>query len=161
MERLAMYRKILKEVLRQQAEVMSHSPQSEIETELTFDEERDHYLLLRLGWTPEGRLFVPTLYARLHNGKIWIENDWTEEGLATGLLAACRRSPFRGLQVLLRAVFRGRNGMFQPQMATLKVENAERCPYSDRLLEQGIPAEDVVLAFHPPEMRVHTEFAVA
>jgi hypothetical protein len=24
-----------------------------------------------------------------------------------------------------------------------------------------VPCEDVVLAFHPPEMRVHTEFAVA
>lgn len=113
MERLDTYRMILKELLKQQAEVMKHGPQSEIETELTFDEERDHYLLLRLGWTPEGRLFVPTLYARLHNGKIWIENDWTEEGLATGLL------------------------------------------------ERGVPAEDVVLAFHPPEMRVHTDFAVA
>lgn len=113
MERVTTYRKILKELLEQQAEVMSHGPLSEIETELTFDEQRDHYLLLRVGWTPEGRLFVPTLYARLHNGKIWIENDWTEEGLATGLL------------------------------------------------EQGVPPDDIVLAFHPPDMRPYTEFAVA
>lgn len=113
MDRLETYRTILKEVLTQQARVMSQGPQKEIETELTFDVQRDHYMLLRLGWTPEGRLFVPTLYARLHNGKIWIENDWTEEGLANALV------------------------------------------------EQGIPAEDVVLAFHPPDMRVHTEFAVA
>lgn len=113
MERVETYRTLLKELLTQQAQVMNQGPQREIETELTFDEERDHYMLLRLGWTPEGRLFVPTLYARLQNGKIWIENDWTEEGLATGLL------------------------------------------------EHGVPPEDVVLAFHPPEMRVHTEFAVA
>jgi len=113
MDRVATYRMILKELLKHQAEVMSHGGQANIETELTFDEERDHYLLMRIGWTPEGRLFVPTLYARLLNGKIWIENDWTEEGLATGLL------------------------------------------------ERGVPAENVVLAFHPPEMRVHTEFAVA
>lgn len=113
MDRVETYRTILKDLLKHQAEVMRQGPQAEIETELTFDEERDHYLLLRLGWTPEGRLFVPTLYARLHDGKIWIENDWTEEGLATGLL------------------------------------------------ERGVPPEDVVLAFHPPEMRAHTEFAVA
>lgn len=93
--------------------MISQGPQSEIETTLTFDEERDHYLLLRLGWIPEGRLFVPTLYVRLHEGKIWIENNWTEEGLATSLL------------------------------------------------EQGVPPEDVVLAFHPPDLRVHTEFASA
>ena len=113
MDRMNTYRTILKELLRQEAEVMRQSAQSDIETELTFDEDRDHYLLLRIGWTPEGRLFVPTLYARLLNGKIWIENDWTEDGLATGLL------------------------------------------------ERGVPSEDVVLAFHPPDMRVHTEFAVS
>jgi hypothetical protein len=111
MDRLETYRTILKEVLKKQAELMRHSSQTDIETELTFDEERDHYMLLRIGWTPQGRLFVPTLYARLRNGKIWIENDWTEEGLATGLL------------------------------------------------ENGVPPEDVVLAFHPPEMRAFTEFA--
>ena len=113
MERIETYRTILKELLTQQAQIMSQGPQTEIETELTFDEDRDHYMLLRLGWTPEGRLFVPTLYARLYNGKIWIENDWTEDGLATGLL------------------------------------------------EHGVHPEDVVLAFHSPEMRPHTEFAVA
>jgi len=112
-ERLAAYREILKNLLEQQAEIMRQGPQSKIEAELTFDEERDHYMLLRLGWTPEGRLFVPTLYARLHGGKIWIENDWTEAKLAIGLLA------------------------------------------------RGVPPEDVVLAFHPPEVRVHTEFATA
>lgn len=111
MDRLETYRTILKEVLKQQAELMRRNSQTDIETELTFDEERDHYMLLRMGWTPQGRLFVPTLYARLRNGKIWIENDWTEEGLATGLL------------------------------------------------ERGVPPEDVVLAFHPPEMRAYTEFA--
>lgn len=113
MERVNNYRTLLKKILQQKADVMKNGAQPNIETVLTFDEERDHYMLLRMGWTADGRLFVPTLYARLHNGRIHIENDWTDEGLATALL------------------------------------------------EHGVPAEDVVLAFHPPEMRVHTEFAVA
>lgn len=29
------------------------------------------------------------------------------------------------------------------------------------LLRAGVPREDIVLAFHPPEMRQYTEFAVA
>ncbi len=29
------------------------------------------------------------------------------------------------------------------------------------LLEQGVPREDIVLGFQPPEMRQYTEFAVA
>ena len=32
---------------------------------------------------------------------------------------------------------------------------------ADELLRAGIPREDIVLAFHPPEMRHLTEFAVA
>lgn len=113
MDKLASYRNILKELLIDFAESMSQSPQADIDTELTFDEIRDHYMLLRLGWSAQGRVFVPTLYARLNDGKIWIENDWTDEGLAT------------------------------------------------RLLAKGVPARDIVLAFHPPDIRPHTEFAVA
>ena len=29
------------------------------------------------------------------------------------------------------------------------------------LIERGVPTKDIVLAFHPPEMRSYTEFAVA
>jgi hypothetical protein len=32
--------------------------------------------------------------------------------------------------------------------------------FVDRLIEAGIPAKDIVIAWHPPEMRSHTEFAV-
>ena len=76
MDRLETYRVLLKELLSQHAARINRHPQPDTETEVTFDEERDHYLLLRVGWTPKGRIFVPTLYARLRNGKIWIENDW-------------------------------------------------------------------------------------
>jgi hypothetical protein len=33
--------------------------------------------------------------------------------------------------------------------------------FVDRLLEADIPAKDMVLAWHPPDMRPYTEFAVA
>jgi hypothetical protein len=32
---------------------------------------------------------------------------------------------------------------------------------ANRLLEAGVPKEDIVLAFQPPEFRRHSEFAVA
>lgn len=32
-------------------------------------------------------------------------------------------------------------------------------PVADALLEAGVPHEDIVLGFHPPEVRQHTEFA--
>jgi hypothetical protein len=33
-------------------------------------------------------------------------------------------------------------------------------PVADELLKAGIPHEDIVLGFHPQEMRHHTEFGV-
>ena len=33
--------------------------------------------------------------------------------------------------------------------------------FVDELLEAGIPHDDIVLAFQPPQMRHHTQFAVA
>ena len=78
-----------------------------------FDEQRDRYIIFRTGWWQKKRVNSAALYLRLHNGKIYIEEDWTEDGIATDLLQA------------------------------------------------GVPRDDIVLAFHPPELRQHTEFAVA
>jgi len=50
---------------------------------------------------------------RIRDGKFWIEEDWTEDGIATDLVRA------------------------------------------------GVPKEDIVLAFHEPEMRQYTDFAAA
>jgi hypothetical protein len=33
-------------------------------------------------------------------------------------------------------------------------------PVADELLAAGVPKEDIVLAFHPADLRKHTEFAV-
>ena len=34
-------------------------------------------------------------------------------------------------------------------------------PVADALLEAGVPKEDIVLGFHPENVRQYTEFAVA
>jgi hypothetical protein len=39
--------------------------------------------------------------------------------------------------------------------------DATNRPVADALLEAGVPHEDIVLAFHPPEVRRYTEFAAA
>ncbi len=85
----------------------------EKEVELIFDEERDHYLLLKIGWQHKRRLWGTSVHVRLRNDKFWIEEDGLEDGITTDLL------------------------------------------------EAGVPKEDIVLAFHHPEIRPHTGFAVA
>ena len=113
MDKLAHYREQIKHILTQYAEILSRQPTPGIDTELVFDETHDHYMLMNIGWWPQGRVRGATVYVRLHNGKCWIEEDWLENGIVA------------------------------------------------ELLERGIPKEDIVLGFQPPEMRPLTDFAVA
>lgn len=40
-------------------------------------------------------------------------------------------------------------------------EDRTNRPVADALLEAGVPREDIVLGFQPPEVRPHTDFAAA
>jgi hypothetical protein len=40
-------------------------------------------------------------------------------------------------------------------------EDGTDAPIAEDLIEAGVPREDIVLAFHPPEMRALTDYAVA
>src|SRR5205823_10977642 len=62
--------------------------QSGVESFVIFDEERGHYILMRLGWHERRRVRQMILYVRLRNEKFWVEEDWTEDGIATELLKA-------------------------------------------------------------------------
>lgn len=113
MDKLTQYRNVIKHLLAQYADLLQHQPMPGVDTELVVDEEHDHYMLMNIGWWPHGRVRNPTVYVRLRNGKVWIEEDWLEEGITPELLAA------------------------------------------------GVPQEDIVLGFQPPEMRPLTGFAAA
>lgn len=86
--RLHHYRALLKTILAAQAEEMEQQPVAGVDVELLIDEAHDNYMLAPVGWSPQGRVRGATLYVRLRNGNFWIEEDWTEEGIATHLLAA-------------------------------------------------------------------------
>ncbi|NEP50857.1 MAG: XisI protein [Moorea sp. SIO3C2] len=82
------------------------------EVQTVFDTEQDHYQLLYVGWRGNKRDFGCILHLDIKGGKIWIQHDGTEEGLA------------------------------------------------NRLVEMGVPKEDIVLAFHEPEVRQFTGFGI-
>lgn len=113
MDKLRNYRSIVQKILTEYDRFVSTTSTEERENFLVFDEQRDHYLWLHMGWQGKQRFKGVTIHLRIKNEKIWIEEDWTEEGIAT------------------------------------------------ELLEDGVPPEDIVLAFYPPEERDLTEFAVA
>ena len=113
MDKLNRYRGIIKNLLSDLAKQAQDHPTTGVEALMIADTEHDQYLLLTLGWAERRRVRHLRVFLRLLNDKIWIEEDLTEDGIATDLLAA------------------------------------------------GVPKEDIVLAFHAPEMRPYTEFAVA
>jgi hypothetical protein len=113
MDKLTTYQKLVKETLTAMAMLINRQSAPGVVAECALDDERGQYLLLTVGWSGNKRVRGTTLYVRLRDGKLWIEEDWTEEGITAGLLKA------------------------------------------------GVPKEDIVLAFQPPQMRRLTEFAVA
>jgi hypothetical protein len=113
MDKMTKYRELVKRLLTAHLEICNRQPRPGVERLLITDDAQGNYMWMSLGWTPEERVDNVTVFVRVREGKIWIEEDWTEDGIAT------------------------------------------------ELLEAGVPKEDIVLAFHEPEMRQYTEFAVA
>lgn len=112
MEPVEQYRKIIQQLLSDRAE-RSQRSNSQVEAQTIFDTERDHYQLVYVGWKRNGdRDYGCLIHLDLKDGKIWIQYDGTEGGIA------------------------------------------------GKLVESGVPKEDIVLGFHPPSVRKLTEFAV-
>ncbi|HIK50323.1 MAG TPA: XisI protein [Oscillatoriales cyanobacterium M59_W2019_021] len=105
------YRKYIQQILSDRQKRASIPPKArEYSVQTVFDTERDRYLLLYVGWVGYKHHFGCTLGLEIKDGKIWIQHDGTEEGIA------------------------------------------------NRLVEMGVPKQDIVLAFHEPEVREYTDF---
>lgn len=86
MDRLDTYRQLVQKTLSKHAELApSHG---QIECVPVFDERNDNYLLIDFGWERTGRVYSVAVHIRLKDGKIWIERDGTEEGVAEELVQA-------------------------------------------------------------------------
>jgi hypothetical protein len=105
------YRQYIQHLLTERSQ-RATKPQNtqEYEVQTIFDTERDRYQLLYVGWRGNKRIFGCILHLNIKNGKIWIQHDGTEIGIA------------------------------------------------NQLAEMGVPRQDIVLAFHEPEVRQFTDF---
>ncbi len=86
MAKIDQYRKLVKEILSEDAKIKPAL--GEIEPHLVFDDERNSYQLMYIGWDRTGRTHGVVIHIRLRDGKIWIEYDGTKDGVATHLLDA-------------------------------------------------------------------------
>jgi hypothetical protein len=88
MDKLTEYPKLIKRILTEYIELCKQHPSPGIETFLIADEAKAHYIWMNLGWQNGDRITGMTVYVRLQNGKFWIEEDWTEYGIANDLVRA-------------------------------------------------------------------------
>ncbi|PSF31379.1 XisI protein [Aphanothece hegewaldii CCALA 016] len=86
MDKLTYYRSLIQKILTEYHQQFSQACPPDVEMLLAFDEKRDQYLWFQVGWTPQERIKGISVHVRLKNDKIYIEEDWTEEGIATDLL---------------------------------------------------------------------------
>jgi hypothetical protein len=112
MEKIERYRKIIYSVL---TPLLSHRYSGlDVQNEAAFDEKNDRYLIMSVGWQQKKRRIHGCLiHLDIVDGKIYIQRDGTEDGIAYELEAA------------------------------------------------GVPKSDIVLSFHPEDVRPHTGYAVA
>ncbi|MEN8220806.1 MAG: XisI protein [Pseudomonadota bacterium] len=87
MDNLAQYRSLVMEILQEHARLTDRTEKG-VESHTIFDTEHDRYMMFRVGWREQNRVHTPFLYIRFKNNKIWIEEDWTEDGIATDMLRA-------------------------------------------------------------------------
>lgn len=111
MDALENYRRLIRQILTEHAQIpYAHG---DIQSETVFDRESDRYLLVISGRENGKRVHGCLVHVEIINGKIWIQRDGTEYGIAS------------------------------------------------KLLEAGVPKDHIVFGFRSPEIRRHTEFAVA
>jgi hypothetical protein len=81
-----MYREAIERVLTVYTKIpYAHG---DLRCEALFDREHDRYALMTLGWNLGKRVHFSLVHIDILNGKVWIEKDNTEDGVATELVQA-------------------------------------------------------------------------
>lgn len=83
MDRLEQYRTIIEQVLTQRVNDLKDFP--DLRDKTVFDRRTDSYLLLREGWDKSRRVHAIVVHLEILDGKIWVQEDWTEHGVAADL----------------------------------------------------------------------------
>ena len=111
MDIIEKYRQIIHKVLREYASIPY--TYGELKTKLIISQDLNNYLLITQGWENDVRVHGCLVDIEIIDGKIWIQRDGTEDGIANELVLA------------------------------------------------GVPKDDIVIGFQPPELRPFVEYAVS
>jgi hypothetical protein len=79
------YRNYIRQII---AEYGQYKPAyGEVAMQTIFDAEHDHYQLFSVGWNKYERIHGCVMHMDIIEGKIWIQHDGTDVGIADELLA--------------------------------------------------------------------------
>jgi hypothetical protein len=84
MAKIDQYRQWIQEIIRRHC--AQSSSLGDVESQMIFDTERDHYQLVYAGWHTKYRQYGCLMHMDIKNGKIWIQHDGTEVGVANELV---------------------------------------------------------------------------
>ena len=81
---VAHYRQLVQELLQGYSNIKANN--EAVEAEAIFDPQRDRYQLVHVGWSNKRRDYGCVLHLDIKDGKIWIQHDGTEGGIANELV---------------------------------------------------------------------------
>lgn len=78
------YRQLVQDLLQAYSNIRANN--EEVEAEAIFDIQRDRYQVVHVGWLNQHRVYGCVLHLDIKDGKIWIQHDGTEGGIANELV---------------------------------------------------------------------------
>lgn len=86
MEYVERYRQLIRQKIETYAAIRPSL--GEVEIEVIFDEDNDHYELMYAGWNGPYRIHGSVLHIDIRDGKVWIQYDGMEDSIAEELVEA-------------------------------------------------------------------------
>ena len=87
MDKIEQYRAVIQSLLTRYTNHNYCQLNPEIETQLIFDTERDHYQWMDVGWQELNRIYQSIIHFDIKDGKIWLQQNLTEWNPAEELVA--------------------------------------------------------------------------
>lgn len=84
MAKIEQYRQYIQKLLMKYSSYQSS--EEDIEVQLLFDTERDHYQILDIGWEGCDRIYNCVMHLDIKDGKIWIQRNTTDIRIAEELV---------------------------------------------------------------------------
>jgi len=102
MDKLEHYRQCIRNLLNEEATTTEGNP--DIECQIIFDVEHDHYQLLDVGWDDLKRIYSCFIHLDIKNDKIWIQRNMTEMDIGQKLveMGVSKEDIFLGLHPLYK-----------------------------------------------------------